>query len=60
VPWWAGKSTDIQKVWLAKLADKGKITAIFFADGYGVMQVRNPLFWPILSIDFRNFFQRNN
>lgn len=29
-------------LWLAKLADKGKITAIFFADGYGVMQVRLP------------------
>jgi alkanesulfonate monooxygenase SsuD/methylene tetrahydromethanopterin reductase-like flavin-dependent oxidoreductase (luciferase family) len=25
-------------LWLAKLADRGKITAIFFADGYGVMQ----------------------
>jgi alkanesulfonate monooxygenase SsuD/methylene tetrahydromethanopterin reductase-like flavin-dependent oxidoreductase (luciferase family) len=25
-------------IWLAKLADKGKITSIFFADGYGLMQ----------------------
>ncbi|KAH8678282.1 putative xenobiotic compound monooxygenase, DszA family [Xylariales sp. PMI_506] len=25
-------------LWLAKLAEKGKITGIFFADGYGVMQ----------------------
>lgn len=24
-------------LWLAKLADKGNITSIFFADGYGVM-----------------------
>lgn len=24
-------------IWLAKLADKGKITSIFFADGYGLM-----------------------
>jgi hypothetical protein len=25
-------------IWLAKLADKGKIASIFFADGYGLMQ----------------------
>lgn len=25
-------------LWLAKLADRGKITAIFFADNYGTMQ----------------------
>jgi alkanesulfonate monooxygenase SsuD/methylene tetrahydromethanopterin reductase-like flavin-dependent oxidoreductase (luciferase family) len=28
-------------VWLAKLAEKGKITSIFFADSYGVHQTYN-------------------
>jgi hypothetical protein len=28
-------------MWLAKLADKGKITSIFFADSYGVHQTYN-------------------
>lgn len=28
-------------IWLAKLADKGKITSIFFADSYGVHQTFN-------------------
>ncbi|KAH8670124.1 HK97 family phage prohead protease [Tricladium varicosporioides] len=28
-------------IWLAKLADKGKITSIFFADSYGVHQTLN-------------------
>jgi len=32
------KDTLDYYLWLAKLADKGKITSIFFADGYGLHQ----------------------
>ena len=33
-----GKSSIDHYIWLAKLAEKGKITSIFFADIYGVFE----------------------
>lgn len=35
----SGKSSLDHYVWLAKLAEKGKITSIFFADVYGIFDV---------------------
>jgi hypothetical protein len=35
----AGKSSIDHYIWLAKLAEKGKITSIFFADVYGIFDV---------------------